>query len=148
MFLAVSNPPALPAFLASKYDLKPIISPPTDNQLKSIHGAIRAAKDASKLGELFPELNCSINLVPDLEDYLFDAQMARYRSTHGFILSPKDLVYRPPTLPDHITNTVTLQSITGPPSDAELKLVALANRTCEGFSNSQYHLLGQIIELT
>lgn len=48
-------PPKLPSFLASTFDLRPIIGTPTNEQVKLIHGALRALNSMLH-GELYAQL--------------------------------------------------------------------------------------------
>lgn len=44
---AMYTPPALPPYLASTFDLKPVVGVPTDEEVKLIHSVIRVVENAS-----------------------------------------------------------------------------------------------------
>ncbi|QRV97142.1 laminin domain protein [Ceratobasidium sp. AG-Ba] len=129
------EPPALPSFLASSYNLRPVTDDPTDAELNLIHGAIRAAKAAQQVTHVIPGL-CEDELVMSLEEHLFDVQMARYKSKYDCTHCRKDMVHRPPDLPDYISNQIPLSSIVGFPSDKNLRAVKTVIRVHEGFMNT------------
>ncbi|QRV82958.1 laminin domain protein [Ceratobasidium sp. AG-Ba] len=63
-----------------------------------------------------------------LSQHLFNLQIARYRDRYPDI---KDTIYTPPVLPAHIP--VSLEQVTGNPSDEQVKSVQTALRFSESF---------------
>ncbi|KAL5640044.1 hypothetical protein ACGC1H_007370 [Rhizoctonia solani] len=120
----VHTPPALPAHLASIYDLKPITGQPTNDEVKIIHAAIRAVSAEAQIPQL-----CNPELLLQLSQHLFSVQMAVYRSAYPLSILPKDNTYAPPSLPTHIP--ITLKPVTGSPSNEQLKTAQDAMRIVE-----------------
>ncbi|KAF8600142.1 hypothetical protein BDV93DRAFT_286204 [Ceratobasidium sp. AG-I] len=76
---AVYKPPQLPDHLFNIFNLKPVVGIPTDEEVKLIHSAMRAAENTPHLPALFnPALST------DLANHLFEVQMARYKSKYHF----------------------------------------------------------------
>ncbi|CAE6362900.1 unnamed protein product [Rhizoctonia solani] len=124
----VSSPPDLPPYLKNIHDLKPIIGPPTDDELLAIHAVIRAAQNASNIPGMYDSV-----LSMKLAEHVFAAQMARYRSKYSLGIFREKIVFTPPVLPEHVP--VKLQSITEAPTDEDLTKVHSALRAYEQFSN-------------
>ncbi|KAH7335846.1 hypothetical protein B0J17DRAFT_56042 [Rhizoctonia solani] len=112
----VCFPPELPASFKKVYDLKPVVGVPRDDEVIGIHAVIHAADRVSGVPEMHdPDLHMK------LVDHLFSVQMARYRSRYSLITFPSDATYTPPALPSHVS--VNLESVSGAPSDDEMKKV-------------------------
>ncbi|CUA69489.1 hypothetical protein RSOLAG22IIIB_08496 [Rhizoctonia solani] len=123
----VCYPPELPIYLKSVHDLKPITGVPSDEEVIEIHGVIQVANRASTIpGMSDPEL------LMELGDHLFSAQMAVYRSKYTSLLFPSDVTYTPPTLPAHVP--VKLELISGAPSDEQVTKVQEAIRSYQKYS--------------
>ncbi|EUC55109.1 laminin domain protein, partial [Rhizoctonia solani AG-3 Rhs1AP] len=121
-------PPDLPPYLKSVHKLEPIVGAPNDDQLIGILSVIRVAQKAIEI----PGMGDHI-LICRLSEYLFDAQMARYRSNHYATTFPESTTYTPPTLPAHFP--VLLEPVNGAPSEEELLKVQDAIRLYHQFSN-------------
>ncbi|KAF8594048.1 hypothetical protein BDV93DRAFT_612022 [Ceratobasidium sp. AG-I] len=117
-------PPDLPSYLANTFELKPIIGVPTDDEVKTIHAVIRATEAAAQV----PAWN-NPDLSMELTQHLFDVQMARHREKYPVSIFPSTNTYTPPTIPSHIH--ISLEPVTGAPTDDEVKLVHSALRTSE-----------------
>ncbi|KAB5590479.1 hypothetical protein CTheo_6061 [Ceratobasidium theobromae] len=125
----VYNPPVLPPYLAATHELKSITGVPTDEQVKAIHAVIRAVNVMSHIPALHdPDVSMKLG------QHLFEVQMAVYRSTYPLNISPIEHTYTPPELPAHVP--VALESVTGAPSDDELKSVQRAVRVLESLASS------------
>ncbi|CUA67633.1 hypothetical protein RSOLAG22IIIB_07491 [Rhizoctonia solani] len=123
----VCYPPELPTYLKSVHDLKPITGVPSDEEVIEIHAVIQVANRASTIpGMSDPEL------LMELGDHLFSAQMAVYRSKYTSLLFPSDVTYTPPTLPAHVL--VNLELISGAPSDEQVTKVQEAIRSYQKYS--------------
>ncbi|KDN43339.1 hypothetical protein RSAG8_06123, partial [Rhizoctonia solani AG-8 WAC10335] len=123
----VCYPPELPTYLESVYDLKPITGVPSDEEVVGIHAIIQVANRASGIPGMY-----SPGLLMQLGDHLFSAQMAVYRSKYTSLLFPSDAVYAPPTLPAHVS--VTLEPVSGAPSDEQVTKVQEAIRSYQKYS--------------
>ncbi|CEL58667.1 hypothetical protein RSOLAG1IB_08731 [Rhizoctonia solani AG-1 IB] len=121
-------PPQLPPFLASVFKLKPILGHPSREEVKLVHEAIRALNNFMHMPD--PR---DTDLPAELSQYLFDIQIVCYRQKYPINVLPNEVVYEPPSLPDHIP--VELKSITGAPSNKEITSVHTALRIAESFSN-------------
>ncbi|KAH7335833.1 hypothetical protein B0J17DRAFT_667992 [Rhizoctonia solani] len=121
-------PPQLPPFLASVFDLKPIVGDPTREQVKLVHEAVRALNNFLHT----PELR-DTDLSIELSQHLFDIQMTCHRQKYPTSILPNDAVYEPPTLPAYIP--IELKSVTGPPSNEEIASTHAALRISESFAN-------------
>ncbi|CAE6372257.1 unnamed protein product [Rhizoctonia solani] len=121
-------PPQLPPFLASIFDLKPILGSPSPREVNLVHSAIRALNNVSQT----PELR-DTELSVELSQHLFDIQMAWHRQKHPVNVLPNEVVYDPPTLPGYIP--LEPKSITGPPSSQEIAFVHTALRISQSFAN-------------
>ncbi|CUA67642.1 hypothetical protein RSOLAG22IIIB_07500 [Rhizoctonia solani] len=121
-------PPQLPPFLASVFNLKPILSDPSREEVKLVHEAIRALNN-------FPQTSGLRNtdLSMELSQHLFDIQMVCHRQKYPTSALPNDVVYDPPTLPAYIP--VELKPVNGPPSNEEVASVHTALRISESFAN-------------
>ncbi|CAE6531114.1 unnamed protein product [Rhizoctonia solani] len=123
------GPPDLPSYLKNVYDLKPIVGTPSDEEIIGIHAVIRVANkvaDVQGIGD--PKL------LPQLLEYLFEVQMAKYQSRYLGAMFPESFTYTPPSLPVHVE--VRLESITGAPSDEEIGKVHEATRSYQQFANA------------
>ncbi|EUC53525.1 hypothetical protein RSOL_009020 [Rhizoctonia solani AG-3 Rhs1AP] len=118
------TPPALPAHLATIYDLKPITGQPTNEQVITIHAAMRAVNAEAQVPHL-----CNPELSLQLSQHLFSVQMAVYRNAYPLSILPRDNTYAPPSLPTHIP--ITLETVTGSPSNEQLKTAQDAMRIVE-----------------
>ncbi|CAE6395202.1 unnamed protein product [Rhizoctonia solani] len=121
-------PPDLPPYLKSVHKLEPIVGAPNDDQLIGILSVIRVAQKAIEI----PGMGDHI-LICRLSEYLFDAQMARYRSNHYAAMFPESTTYTPPTLPAHFP--VLLEPVNGAPSEEELLKVQDAIRLYHHYLN-------------
>ncbi|KAF8601069.1 hypothetical protein BDV93DRAFT_251361 [Ceratobasidium sp. AG-I] len=122
------TPPNLPTYLANGFDLNPVVGVPTDDEVKTIHAVIRAVETSSQIPAWSdPDLSMK------LSQHLFNVQMARYRDKYPISIFPSNHTYTPPALPSHIN--IPLESVTGAPSDEEVKQVHLALRASEGLTN-------------
>ncbi|KAH7335838.1 hypothetical protein B0J17DRAFT_719482 [Rhizoctonia solani] len=124
----VCYPPELPTYLRNVHDLKPIVGVPSDADVIGIHAVIQAANRASGIPGMHDP-----GLLMGLADYLFGAQMAKYRSKYSLIVFPSNATYTPPALPAHVT--VNLESVSGAPSDEELIKTQDAVRSYQQFSH-------------
>ncbi|CAE6458200.1 unnamed protein product [Rhizoctonia solani] len=124
----ICHPPELPPYLRNVYDLKPIVGVPDDSEVIGIHAVIQAANRASGIPGMHDP-----DLLMGLADHLFSAQMAKYRSKYSLIVFPSDATYTPPILPAHIS--VTLEPVSGVPSDEETIKAQEAVRSYQGFSH-------------
>ncbi|KEP48584.1 hypothetical protein V565_120820 [Rhizoctonia solani 123E] len=118
------TPPTLPAHLATIYDLKPITGQPTNEQVITIHAAMRAVNAEAQIPHL-----CNPELSLQLSQHLFSVQMAIYRNAYPLSILPRDNTYAPPSLPTHIP--ITLETVTGSPSNEQLKTAQDAMRIVE-----------------
>ncbi|CAE6468646.1 unnamed protein product [Rhizoctonia solani] len=121
-------PPQLPPFLASVFNLKPILGNPSREEIKLVHEAVRAMNNFLHTPEL---RNTDISI--ELSQHLFDIQMACHRQKYPTSVLPNDVIYDPPTLPAHIP--VELKSVNGPPSNEEVTSAHTALRISESFVN-------------
>ncbi|KAG8757320.1 hypothetical protein FRC11_004649 [Ceratobasidium sp. 423] len=123
-------PPRLPAYLSDMYDLKPIVGTPVDEDVKTIHAAIRSQNTIAHLPAFFnPDLSMQ------LSQHLFGAQLAVYRASYSMTLLPGDKnIYIPPAIPAHIPGT--LNEVVGAPSDEDIKSVQGVIRSLENLANS------------
>ncbi|KDN46913.1 hypothetical protein RSAG8_03990, partial [Rhizoctonia solani AG-8 WAC10335] len=119
-------PPELPTYLKSVCDLKPIVGVPSDSEIIGIHAVINTANRVFGVPEMHDP-----GLFIKLADHLFNAQMAKYRSTYSLITFPSDSTYTPPTMPSHIS--VRLEPILGAPSDEEVMKVQDVLQTYQEF---------------
>ncbi|KAF8600145.1 hypothetical protein BDV93DRAFT_546494 [Ceratobasidium sp. AG-I] len=126
---AIYTPPRLPSYFSNSFNLKPVTGVPSDAEVKMIHAAIRTVDSVSHVSAL-----CDLGLTMDLAQHLFDVQMARYRDKYPVNIFPSTNTFTPPTLPSHIN--VSLDPVTGVPSDDEVKLVHLALRASENLANA------------
>ncbi|CUA74391.1 hypothetical protein RSOLAG22IIIB_11185 [Rhizoctonia solani] len=124
----ICYPPELPAYLKNVYDLKPVIGVPSDTEVMGIHSVIDAAHRVAGV----PGMH-DADLLMRLADHLFGVQMAKYRSKYSLITFPSDAMYTPPALPAHVT--VTLEPVSGAPSDEEIVRVQEAVRAYQHFSS-------------
>ncbi|CAE6527610.1 unnamed protein product [Rhizoctonia solani] len=68
---AVYNPPTLPAYIPT--DLRPIVGPPSNAEISSVHGALRMSESFANVPSIFdPDLHAQ------LSQHLFDIQLARH----------------------------------------------------------------------
>ncbi|CAE6527588.1 unnamed protein product [Rhizoctonia solani] len=123
----VCYPPNLPTYLKNVYDLKPIAGVPSDDEVIAIHMVMQVANRASGI----PGMHDS-RLLMGLADHLFEAQMAKYRRRYSLSIFPSGATYTPPALPAHIP--ITLEPVSGAPSDDELIRVQDAIRAYQQFS--------------
>ncbi|KEP50555.1 hypothetical protein V565_077980 [Rhizoctonia solani 123E] len=121
-------PPQLPPFLASVFDLKPILGNPSRGEVKLVHEAVRALNNFLHA----PELR-DTDLPIELSQHLFDIQMTCHRHKYPISVLPNDVIYDPPTLPTYIP--VKLKPVAGPPSNEEIASVHTALRISESFAN-------------
>ncbi|KEP45086.1 putative laminin domain protein [Rhizoctonia solani 123E] len=121
----ICSPPELPAYLKDVYNLSPIIGMPSDNDVIGIHSVIHAANRVS----VVPGMD-NPRLLMSLADHLFSVQMAKYRSKYSLLIFPSNAVYTPPTLPAHLS--VSLEPVSGAPTDAEIMQVQDAVQTYQG----------------
>ncbi|CAE6411800.1 unnamed protein product [Rhizoctonia solani] len=117
-------PPTLPAHLVTIYDLQPISGKPTDEQVKTIHAAIRVVNAEAQIPHL-----CNPELSLQLSQHLFNIQMAVYRDKYPLSIFLRDNTYTPPSLPTHIP--IALEPVTGSPSNEQLKAAQNAMRIVE-----------------
>ncbi|CAE7128254.1 unnamed protein product [Rhizoctonia solani] len=121
----ILTPPRLPSYLEI-YNLQPIVGKPTDQEVKSIHDAIRALNGIIHLYTVYDP-----NLAMQLSQHLFGAQMAVHQANHSTNLLPRS-VYTPPALPSHIP--CTLNQVIGTPSDDDLKAAQGALKSAENWA--------------
>ncbi|KAF8594332.1 DEAD-domain-containing protein [Ceratobasidium sp. AG-I] len=121
-------PPSLPSYLTNTFELKPVVGVPTDDEVKTIHAVIRAVETTSQI----PALN-DPNLSMELAQHLFDVQTARYREKYSVYFFHSTNTYTPPILPSHMNTR--LETITGAPTDDEVKLVHSTLRASENLAN-------------
>ncbi|EUC58377.1 hypothetical protein RSOL_250110 [Rhizoctonia solani AG-3 Rhs1AP] len=124
----VYSPPELPNYLKSVHDLKPIVGVPKDVEVIQIHAVIRVANQAVNIPGMYDPV-----LFSQLEEHLFDVQMAKYWSKHPYSAFPINTTYTPPALPAHVL--VNLEPISGSPSNEEIIKVQNAIRSYQQFSN-------------
>ncbi|CAE6455639.1 unnamed protein product [Rhizoctonia solani] len=124
----VYSPPELPNYLKSVHDLKPIVGVPKDAEVIQIHAVIRVANQAVNIPGMYDPV-----LFSQLEEHLFDVQMAKYWSKHPYSAFPINTTYTPPALPAHVS--VNLEPISGSPSNEEIIKVQNAIRSYQQFSN-------------
>ncbi|KAF8593660.1 hypothetical protein BDV93DRAFT_612162 [Ceratobasidium sp. AG-I] len=124
----ICTPPKLPVYLAGTFDLKPVTGIPSDSEVMLIHAAIRGVNDVFHVPAL-----CDPDLSMRLAQHLFNVQMEKYRERYPVNVLPHANVYDPPVLPSHVN--VPLKSVTGAPSDDEIKSVHSALRVSESLTN-------------
>ncbi|KAL5632040.1 hypothetical protein ACGC1H_000161 [Rhizoctonia solani] len=124
----VYSPPELPTYLKSVHDLKPIVGVPKDDEVIQIHAVIRVANQAVNIPGMYDPI-----LFSQLEEHLFDVQMAKYWSKHPYSTFPTNTIYTPPALPAHVS--VNLEPVSGAPSNEEIIKVQNAIRSYQQFSN-------------
>ncbi|CUA74395.1 hypothetical protein RSOLAG22IIIB_11189 [Rhizoctonia solani] len=116
------TPPELPSYLRSIHDLKPIMGVPSDAEMVKIHDVVRVANQVVNVPEIYDPI-----LLVGLSEYLFNAQMAKYRSKYRCSVFPVEtIIYTPPLLPNHIS--VKLEPISGAPSNEQVVRVQEAIR--------------------
>ncbi|KAG9105168.1 hypothetical protein FRC07_009546 [Ceratobasidium sp. 392] len=121
-------PPALPTFLAEMVELKSTVNIPSDEEVKSVHAAIRGLNNVASMPALY-----DADLAMRLSQHLFSVQMARYRDKYPCVIFPSNTTYTPPPLPAHIP--ITLEPVLGSPSDEHIKSVQAALRHSENLAN-------------
>ncbi|KDN38376.1 hypothetical protein RSAG8_09580, partial [Rhizoctonia solani AG-8 WAC10335] len=124
----VCSPPEIPNYLKSVCELKSIVGPPKDDEVIRIHAVIRVANQAVNIPGMYDP-----TLLAELEEHLFDVQMAKYWSKHPCSAFPVNTIYTPPALPAHVS--VNLEPISGAPSNEEIIKVQDAIRSYQQFSN-------------
>ncbi|CAE6446481.1 unnamed protein product [Rhizoctonia solani] len=138
------TPPALPAHLATIYDLKPITGQPTNEQVITIHAAMRAVNAEAQVEFLicatlsyrsnYHNIYSAFRWVDVLAIATVDRRLIRgliavYRNAYPLSILPRDNTYAPPSLPTHIP--ITLETVTGSPSNEQLKTAQDAMRIVE-----------------
>ncbi|CAE7200257.1 unnamed protein product [Rhizoctonia solani] len=121
-------PPQLPPFLANVFNLKPILSNPSGDEVKLVHEAIRALNNLSQTPELRDK-----ELSVELSQHLFDIQMVCHRQKYPASVLPNEVIYTPPKLPSYIP--IDLSPVTGPPSNKEIGSIHAALRISDSFAN-------------
>ncbi|KAG9098242.1 hypothetical protein FRC07_010673, partial [Ceratobasidium sp. 392] len=122
------TPPALPTFLAEMVKLKSIEGVPSDEEVKSVHAAIRGLNNVASMPALY-----DADLAMRLSQHLFSVQMARYRDKYPCIIFPSNTTYTPPPLPAHIP--ITLGPVLDTPSNEQIKSIQAALRHSENLAN-------------
>ncbi|CAE6395122.1 hypothetical protein ACGC1H_000225 [Rhizoctonia solani] len=121
----ICSPPELPSYLKDVCNLKQIIGVPSDDDVIGIHSVIHAANRVS----VVPGMS-NPRLLMSLADHLFSVQMAKYRSKYSLLIFPSNTIYTPPTLPAQFC--VSLEPVSGAPTDAEIMQVHDAVQTYQG----------------
>ncbi|CAE6403429.1 unnamed protein product [Rhizoctonia solani] len=124
----VCYPPELPTYLKNVCDLKPVVGVPSDAEVMGIHSVMHAANRVSGV----PGMH-DTGFFMRLADHLFGVQMAKYRNRYSLITFPSDATYTPPALPSHVT--VTLEPVSGAPSDEQIVRVQEAVRAYQHFNS-------------
>ncbi|CAE6528199.1 unnamed protein product [Rhizoctonia solani] len=124
------TPPPLPEYIARVHTLNTIVGVPSEGEVKEIHNAIRALNGLlSSIPSLY-----DFKLATQLAQHLFTVQMAIYRNEYPSSIFQSENVYTPPSFPSHLP--ISLEPVTGAPSDEELESAHKAVLTMENLANN------------